>query len=363
MLAALLASFLVALLVTPLAIRIASRTGFLDQPRGYKSHAAPTPYLGGAVVLAGFLAGAIAGAAIGESHLVSLFIGAAFLWIVGTADDRVSLGAGARVLAEVLAAVALWQGGLGWSLFGGEVADLLVTILWVVGLVNAFNLMDNLDGAAATVSAVCALGIAGLAAQNDVDSLSALALAVAGGCAGFLRYNLTRPARIFLGDGGSMLLGFLIAALSMATWRESALDGVDLLPIIMLAGLPVLDMTLVIVSRLRRGAPVGKGGRDHITHRLMSKLGSARLVALTLAVAQAALCLVAIELTGWGEGAVLVTSGVAFVLGLVTVAILELPTFTSTFPGHKGAPGAASSVERLGRDRPASSVGSTDSWG
>lgn len=327
MLSALLASFVVALLAAPVAIGIANRTGFLDWPRGYKGHAVPTPYLGGAVVLAGFLAGAIASSAIGESHLTPLFVGAAFLWVVGTLDDRFALGPVARVLTEVLVAILLWRGDLGWSVFPGEAADLLVTILWVVGLVNAFNLMDNLDGAAATVAAVSALGVAGLAARNDANSLSALALGVAGGCAGFLRYNLNRPARIFLGDGGSMLLGFLIAALSMATWRESGLDGVDVLPIILLAGLPVLDMTLVIVSRLRRGAPVAKGARDHITHRLMSKFGSVWRVALALAIGQGVLCVAAIELTHWNTGGILSAMAVAFVLGLAVVAIFERPTF------------------------------------
>ena len=158
---------------------------------------------------------------------------------------------------------------------------------------------------------------------------------MAGACAGFLPYNLTRPARIFLGDGGSMLLGFLVAALSMAVWRESGgMDGVDILPTIMLVGLPVLDMTLVIVSRIRRGAPVGKGGRDHITHRLLSKLGSTRAVAFTLAVAQAALCIAAIELMGWQRGELLTAVGIAFLLGIVTIVLFETPIFSPEHPGY-----------------------------
>jgi UDP-GlcNAc:undecaprenyl-phosphate GlcNAc-1-phosphate transferase len=107
---------------------------------------------------------------------------------------------------------------------------------------------------------------------------------------------------------------------------------------IMLAGLPVLDMTMVIISRLRRGVPVGKGGRDHITHRLRSRLGSARLVALALAIAQAALCLAAIEITGWSKGAVLVACGLAFALGAAAIAIFELPTFTAALPNRSRVP-------------------------
>lgn len=331
MLAAFIVSYLVVLAATPVAIRVARRTGFLDRPRDYKVHAAATPYLGGAAVLVGFSAGAWIQGAAADLQLAPLFAGAGFLWLVGTIDDRVALGPRIRVLAEVAVAVLLWKSGLGWSLFEGEVADLAVTVLWIVGLVNAFNLMDNLDGAAGTVAAVCAAGIALLTLSDGPQALTAVAVAVTGACAGFLHFNLTRPARIFLGDGGSMLLGFLVAALPMVVWREARMDGVDLLPAIMLVGLPVLDMTLVIVSRTRRGVSLTTGGRDHITHRLLAKLGSTWGVALALAIAQGALCLVAIELMGWERDAVIAGSAVAFLVGAATIAILETPMFRPDF--------------------------------
>ncbi len=282
MLAVFIVSYLVVLAATPVAIRIARATNFLDRPRGFRAHVKPTPYLGGAAVFLGFLAGALVQGTLWDSHLSPLFAGAAVLWLVGTVDDRVALGPWVRVVAEVTAGILLWNGGLGWSLFPGEVADLIVTVLWVVGLVNAFNLMDNLDGAAGTVAAVCAAGIAFLTLSQGPATITALAVAVSAACVGFLHYNLARPARIFLGDGGSMLLGFLVAALIVAAWRENVMEGVDFLPAIMLAGLPVLDMTLVIVSRKRRGVSVATGGRDHTSHRLLAKLGSPARVALAL---------------------------------------------------------------------------------
>ena len=250
---------------------------------GYKAHAEPTPYLGGGVLLTGFMAGALVYGAVGDSALTAIFVGAAVMWLVGTLDDRFLLGPRVRVLAEVAVGVLLWDAGLGWSLFPGDVADLVVTVLWVVGIVNAFNLMDNVDGAAGTVGGVCAAGVALLAAQEGPEALSALAVALCGACVGFLCSNLTRPARIFLGDGGSMLLGFLVAALVMAVWRLDGMIGAAFFPAIMLVGLPILDMTLVIVSRSRRGAEVGKGHRDHITHRLLPRLGSTWALAATLA--------------------------------------------------------------------------------
>ena len=332
MLAVFIVSYIVVLAATPVAIRIARSTNFLDCPRGFRAHARPTPYLGGAAVFVGLLAGALVHGTLWDSHLSTVFAGAAVLWLVGTADDRVALGPWVRVLAEVTVGVLLWNGGLGWSLFPGELADLIVTVLWIVGLVNAFNLMDNLDGAAGTVAAVCAAGIAFLTLSPGPETITALAVALSGACIGFLHYNLARPARIFLGDGGSMLLGFLVAALVMAAWRDNVMEGVDFLPAIMLAGLPVLDMTLVIVSRKRRGVSVATGGRDHISHRLLARVGSTWRVAVALGLAQGALSLTAIEMMSWDRQAVLTGVTVCFLLGVATIALLESPLFRPDYP-------------------------------
>ena len=305
---------------------------------GYKAHAEPTPYLGGGVLLTGFMVGALVYGAVDDSALTAIFVGAAVMLLVGTLDDRFLLGPRVRVLAEVAVGILLWDAGLGWSLFPGDVADLMVTVLWVVGIVNAFNLMDNVDGAAGTVGGVCAAGVALLAAQEGPEALSALAVALCGACVGFLCSNLTRPARIFLGDGGSMLLGFLVAALVMAAWRLDGMIGAAFFPAIMLVGLPILDMTLVVVSRSRRGAEVGKGHRDHITHRLLPRLGSTWALAATLGVCQGALSLVAIELMGAERGTMIAAAGIAFVLGVVTIAILEAPWFHPDRARGAGAP-------------------------
>ncbi len=145
---------------------------------------------------------------------------------------------------------------------------------------NAFNLMDNLDGATGTVTAVAASGIGALAATGSAWALGAMALALAGACAGFLPYNLAKPARIFLGDGGSMPIGLIISALIMAMTPVGELGEVMVPIAVVLVGLPALDTALVIVSRRRRGVSVFSGGRDHLTHRLLAKLGTPRRVAL-----------------------------------------------------------------------------------
>ena len=314
---------IVALAATPVAIRVAGRLRFEDSPVGYKGHAHPTPYLGGAAVLAAFLAGAIP---FGEALVDFLPVTACALglWAVGTLDDRRTVTPLRRVAAEAAAAVVLWATGLGWALFELEILNLLVTVLWVVGLVNAFNLMDNMDGAAGTVAAASAAGIAGIALVAGDAILAALAIAMGAACLAFLRYNLASPARIFLGDGGSMPLGLVAAAAIMALPLEQRVGGWPALLLgMMLVGLPLLDTALVSLSRYRRRVPLWRGARDHLTHRLRESLPSARAVSAALLLAQAALCGLALVALGLGRVSVIGAAVLSLVLGVVTVLVLE----------------------------------------
>lgn len=311
-----------ALALTPVAMRVAVRTRFLDRPVGYKGHGTPTPYLGGAAVVGACLIGALL-AAPSLRHIGPLAVGALVLWAVGTADDRVTVSPLARVLVEVSLAAWLWVVGLGWDTGAGDFADLLVTALFVVGVVNAFNLMDNMDGTACAVAIAAGLGVTILALEHRDAPLAVLAAALAGACLGFLRYNLAAPARIFLGDGGSIPIGFLLAGTVMATLHSAHTGGPALVVGIVLAGLPLLDTTLVVVSRTRRGVSVVTAGRDHLTHRLRTRLGTARRVALAVGAAQGVLAIAVLIADRWGPSPVY-TAGVLYaVLVVMTVAKLE----------------------------------------
>src|SRR3954452_13719527 len=274
---------------TPVARRVAIRTSSFDYPGGYKKHGHPTPNLGGAAVVLAILVATLVVLG-GRAAALSPVLGAALaLFAIGAIDDRVGLGISSRLAIQVLAASLLWATNAGWHLFGSEAANLGITLLWVVGLINAFNLLDNLDGAAGAVGVVAAGGSGILAfAEGDLQ-VAVLALAVSGACLGFLPYNLARPSRIFLGDGGSMPIGLLVAAVVMSVPHD-ANGWVAVLAAAPLVGVPIFDTTLVVASRWRRGAPILSGARDHLTHRLLGRLGSARLVALILAGAQTALC-------------------------------------------------------------------------
>jgi UDP-GlcNAc:undecaprenyl-phosphate/decaprenyl-phosphate GlcNAc-1-phosphate transferase len=322
------AAFAVALsftwLAVPLAIRVADRTRFHDVPRGYKGHQQATPYLGGAALMAGFVPAALLFGA-GLGGLGAIIACALVLFVVGTIDDRRTVSPLLRILAEIGAGVVLFSSDLGFSAFGSPAANLALTVVFVLGVVNAFNLIDNIDGAAATVAAVSACGLGILSAAGGDVALGALSLALAGACLGFLPRNLASPARIFLGDGGSMPIGLVIAAAIMNLPDTGDLDWAMLPVAAVLVGLPALDTSLVIVARLHRGARIHDGARDHLTHRLLGKLGSARRVALVLAGSQAALTVVGADLLQLRPAAALAGSVVVLLGGLVVIVALEWP--------------------------------------
>jgi UDP-GlcNAc:undecaprenyl-phosphate GlcNAc-1-phosphate transferase len=304
-------AFAVTLGTTPLARRLAIATGFYDVPVGYKQHRQATPYLGGVAVMAGLFVATLSFAP-DLGHLAPLLGCVLAIHLIGTLDDKFTLGVRVRIAAEAGVAIILWATGWGWEVFGSEIADLGLTIAWVLGIVNAFNLMDNLDGAASTVASVSAAGTALLAGLSGNATLAVLAIALSGACAGFLPHNLARPSRIFLGDGGSMPVGLVLAATVMALPAQGELGWV-----LLLVGIPIIDTTLVVMSRTRQGISVLTGGRDHLSHRLLAGVGSERSVALTLGASQAALCGVAVflsELHGFGE------AHGALALGLLTLA-------------------------------------------
>jgi UDP-GlcNAc:undecaprenyl-phosphate/decaprenyl-phosphate GlcNAc-1-phosphate transferase len=348
-------ALLTTLVITPVAIAVASRTQFHDRPVGYKEHARPTPYLGGAAVLGGFLVAALT---VGEEvgRLAPIVLGTCGLWLLGTVDDRVGLPAWPRLAAEAGAAIALWSAGLGWDVVGTDAADLALTIVWVVGLVNAFNLIDNMDGAAATLAGVTAVAVGVLALIEDDVALALLVFGLAGACAGFLPYNLSAPARIFLGDGGSLAIGFVIAAGLMALPAKEELGLESLLAAVLLAGLPVLDTSLVMISRRRAGLSIMKGGRDHLTHRLRTRIGTARTVAVILGVVQAGLGAVAVGVVERGQGSVVVAWTIWFVVAMAAIALLETSAWT---PVREAAGHSTSGARRRtagGPARPASLV-------
>lgn len=316
----------VALVATPVAIRVAGRTGFLDRPEGYKAHSRVTPYLGGAAVIASFV---ISAALLGEglsSAFALVLVVAAFLAVVGTIDDRIHLGIGIRVVAQLGAAMALWLDGIRWEPTGLASLDLAISVVWVVGIVNAFNLLDNIDGATGATAATSAAGIGVYALIEGATVPGLAAFALSGACVGFLRFNLAQPSRIFLGDGGSLPIGFLLAAMAMMVPAAGG-SLVALLAAVPLVGVAVFDTTLVVISRRRRGEPVLTGGRDHLTHRLMTVMSGPRAVAVLLVGVQGMLCALGILISGLPEAAAAFIAAGYSAAGVALLVRMETPPF------------------------------------
>jgi UDP-GlcNAc:undecaprenyl-phosphate GlcNAc-1-phosphate transferase len=259
------------LLGSPLARRLVAL------PSADRWHDAPTPMLGGVGIFAGFSAGLWLAAAVGAFHvdesLVGIYAGCALVFLAGFADDLVSLPPLAKLAAQIGGAALVLGTGTHVQLIDNRLVGDAVAILWLVGVTNAFNLLDNMDGLAATLAAI-AFGFFAVDAVTVHPSHLALVFALAGAlaCIGFLPFNLRRNARAlaFMGDSGSQAVGFALAALGLSSsWRVAGTTVATLiLPILVLA-VPILDTALVTVARLLEGRPIYEGGRDHTSHRLV----------------------------------------------------------------------------------------------
>lgn len=264
-----LTALIFSVLATPLARGIALRTGVVDAPAARKLQTVPVPLLGGAAMYAAFvLALVVFGDRAYVRELVGILLGATLVSLFGLADDRWGLNAYLKLAGQALAGAILILGGTQVRLFPAEWMNWALTLFWVVGITNALNLLDNMDGLSAGVTTVAAAFFLLLAAMSGQYLVGALAAALIGACIGFLRYNLN-PATIFMGDAGALFLGFLLSALAIKLRFPSNVPWVTWLAPVCVLALPIFDTTLVFVSRLRRGLnPLTTPGKDHVSHRL-----------------------------------------------------------------------------------------------
>ena len=263
---------LVSVVLTPLALRLALRWQILDRPGAIKAQASPVPYLGGAAIVVSFAAVVAVAAVVRPpvSGLWGLFVllgMAVCLSLMGLADDIRGLGPWVRLAVEAAAAAGVLATGSRAQVFGNHVADEVVTVLWIVGVTNAFNILDNMDGLSAGVAAISALSLFVVAYLNGQFLVAVMALALVGCAAGFLRHNF-HPARIYMGDAGSLFLGFMLSVLCLRLRTNPETRITFFVPILIL-GVALFDTCLVTVTRLvHRRSPLS-GGRDHTSHRLV----------------------------------------------------------------------------------------------
>jgi UDP-GlcNAc:undecaprenyl-phosphate GlcNAc-1-phosphate transferase len=265
-------------------------------PSDERWHGEATPMFGGVGIFAGYAAGVLLALAVGavewSGELGGILAGVAILFATGLVDDLRHLSPLVKLAAQVVAAVVALASGLTVEIVGNDVLAWAIGLLWLVGITNAFNLLDNMDGLAATLAGIaCAYFAIDAVTEHPNDTVLVLAISLGLACAGFLPFNLRprRRAAVFMGDSGSLVLGFGLASLALASsWTVAGATAATIaLPLLVLA-IPILDTTLVTVARLAGRRPVTRGGKDHSSHRLVYYgLSDAKAVLLLALVAAA----------------------------------------------------------------------------
>ncbi|MBN1136376.1 MAG: undecaprenyl/decaprenyl-phosphate alpha-N-acetylglucosaminyl 1-phosphate transferase [Anaerolineae bacterium] len=267
---------------TPLVRRLALQLGIIDRPSARKIHLKPVPLLGGLAIYAAFIAALLLfGNRFRLNELISILVGASLMSFLGVWDDRRSLSPWLKLIGQFLAASILVVTGVYIGTFPWEPLNIALTLLWVVAITNAMNLLDNMDGLSGGIGAVASIFFLLLAVMNRQYLVGALSAALLGACLGFLVYNFN-PASIFMGDTGALFLGFVLAATAIKLRFPEGIEIVTWMVPVLILGLPLFDTALVIISRLRRGLnPLTTPGKDHVSHRLVA-MGSTRREAVLI---------------------------------------------------------------------------------
>jgi UDP-GlcNAc:undecaprenyl-phosphate GlcNAc-1-phosphate transferase len=259
-----------AVISSPVLIRLGIQLGLVDIPGAepHKLHTTPTPMVGGGIIAAAIALGYIVVRPGVDASVIGIFVGGVVVLIWGMWDDRFQLPPLAKIAGQFLAALILWHYGVRAHLAINEWINFILTTLWIIGLINAFNFVDSMDG--------LALGLAGIAAaffmlvtiDSEQVTLAYLCAALFGAAIGAYGVNAF-PSKMFLGDSGSQLLGLFLAAIGII-YNPIGLDqAVSWFTPILVLGVPIFDMVLVVFSRIRHRRKIYQANRDHVYHRLL----------------------------------------------------------------------------------------------
>ena len=268
--------FAASLGLTPLTRQLARRFGVVDKPSARKVHQVPTPLMGGLAIYGAFMIallmfhnwGGKDRETLALTQLVAILGGATWLMIVGFIDDRYVLKPPVKFAGQLVAVAGILLSGIHVQLFDNVILDTLLTTFWMMGIINAVNFLDNMDGLAAGISGIAAFFFFILAASQGQALVATVSAALCGSAVGFLVYNFN-PATSFMGDMGSLVLGFLLSVLGIKLTFATQVREVSWMIPILVLGLPIFDTTLVVFTRLRERRSPLQGGKDHSSHRLV----------------------------------------------------------------------------------------------
>lgn len=340
------AAFFVSLISTPLAIWLAPKVGAMDVPKDERRmHKKPTPRFGGLAIYLGTMAAIFLYIPLNEK-LWGVIISGTFMYLVGVYDDIKGMPAKVKFGAQIVCAAILFTfsiritGMMNPLSFGAHylnfpvVLSFLVTVLWIVGITNTVNLIDGLDGLAAGIAMIACLSIAYTSFLHNRYEPCFIMLALAGAALGFLPFNF-HPARIFMGDGGSLFLGFMMAGVSIMgdTPLKSTTVIATIVPMFVLA-LPIFDTAFAILRRMVNGRPIMEADKGHLHHRIMSVgLGQRRTVLMLYSIS--AIMGVAAVLISIDTGELLGTGRVNLMVEAVALVVIAATLIFVFLDNHK----------------------------
>ena len=336
---AFLIAFVVSVFLTPITMRIAHLIGAIDIPKDdRRMHKRAIPRFGGLAIYCGTMVPIILFLH-GSSRMMTAALGGTFVYILGALDDKFGLNAKVKLIVEILIALLMYKMGLRilfiTNLFGaghwkfGTALCCIVTVLWLVGVTNTINLIDGLDGLAAGVAAIAATSIAYVAyihgEMYGMLIVCAAMMALAGASLGFLPYNFY-PAKTFMGDGGSLFLGFMLASLSVVGPLKRSTFIAVIVPVFVL-GMPLLDTGMAILRRLVNGRPIMSPDKEHLHHQLMANgYGMTRSVLMLYGIsATMGMAAILISRELYKDAAVLAMIALLYIYVLVTDPNHKLP--------------------------------------
>ncbi|SHH69437.1 UDP-GlcNAc:undecaprenyl-phosphate GlcNAc-1-phosphate transferase [Anaerosphaera aminiphila DSM 21120] len=274
-----LVACLIAFILTPVAIKLAPKFGFMDIPKdSRRMHNKPIPLAGGVAIYIATIVAVLLFSDL-NSKIIALIVGSTIIIISGLIDDRKGLSPKKKMLFQLLAGLVLVVGNVrinfftnpfsfGDSIIFLELLSIPATLFWVVGITNTVNLIDGLDGLAAGVSMICSLSLMGIAYKFGYSNVAIIAAVLAGACLGFLPFNFN-PAKIFMGDTGALFLGFVLSYISIEGVMKSAAALTIFVPVLIL-GVPVFDTAFAMVRRKLSGKSMVQADKGHLHHRLLA---------------------------------------------------------------------------------------------
>lgn len=328
----LLLAALVSYILTPYIKTLAFKIGAVDKPDNRKVHKKIMPRLGGLAIYIAFLIGVVSSLEL-TWDIVGILAGATVIVIVGILDDVYQMPAKVKLLGQIVAACILiafdirieWVNNpLGGYIYLDKFISIPLTVFWVISFTNVVNLIDGLDGLAAGVSAIASLTVIFVAIQMGYFHVAVLSAALAGGIIGFIRYNFN-PATIFMGDTGSMFIGYMLAAISVYGAVKTAATIALIVPAIAL-GLPIMDTAFAIMRRYTNGRPIFQPDKGHLHHRLLAMGMNQKQAVLLMYAISAALGIAAVlwaEVDGFYAALIIAIIITAVAIGAKKIGILN----------------------------------------